>query len=134
MLLFTLTDLLDEHKAFLALPTLVLVLIVIKSRILEFFTKKELHCRIDRILEFSTRDKNVKGAGWGHGSNVTDAYKVVEITAHDKSGYTYVKAFRLDDSVKDFEEGDEIAVLRFINAPVLIKARLNNVKTMNNEK
>ena len=126
-ILFLVTDWLTISPAFWAIPTLLAMFIIYKSNIAEFLKPREFVGRISDIYAFRTRDKIVKGAGWGYGPNVGAAYLVVEITVRsEKTGRTIDKAYRNNEIVSKLSIGDEIVILRFVSMPVVLSMHANH--------
>lgn len=101
--------------------------IIYKSNITEFLKPKEFVGRISDIHAFRTRDKIVKGAGWGYGPNVGAAYLVFEITVRsEKTGRSIDKAYRSNEIVSQLSIGDEVVILRFVSMPVVLSMHANH--------
>lgn len=120
--LFHFSNILEISNVFLVFPVIAFFIIIKSCNILEFLTQKEFIGEVIGIHTFRTRDRIVKGAGWGHGSNASKAYLASEIIVKNQKGRTIIKTFRNGDVVSKLSEGDEIAILRFIDKqPILIK-------------
>lgn len=122
--LFVFADLLSRSAAYRAIPAVMLLMICFKSDIRVFFQPKEFVGEISKIDVFRGRDQVVKGAAWGHGPNVSGAYLCTKFTITDKqSGKTIERAYRNNADITKLAVGDKLAVLRFVEWPVVLSKK-----------
>lgn len=112
------TDLFGLYPALYALPVVLFLFALKNSRALEFLQPKEFigtvkYCNI--ALE--PQKKYASGqAGVGY-----DSYDVpmMQIIAINSQGRKYARDFQCRGNFGEFKEGDRIAVLRFIEIPLI---------------
>lgn len=126
VILFSLTNWLSISSAFLVLPSITVIIIIDRSRVLEFLSKKEFIGKLVDIEIYSVRRNTVKGVGWGY-PNSQITFKVAKVTVSNEQGKVLIKTFRNGDVTNKLSLGDEIAILRFIDdQPILIHSNHNS--------
>ncbi len=115
-------DLLALNNVFYLLPIAALLIAFKLSGMPVFFEPKEFRGTITDIHVYATRDRVVKGAGWGNGSNVGMLYNVANIGVTNEKGRIMTRAYRNEHEICDLREGGEIIIMRFVSeAPIIIK-------------
>ncbi len=115
-------DLLAINNVFYLLPIATLLLAFKFSGMPTFFEPKEFRGTITDIHVYATRDRVVKGAGWGNGSNVGMLYNVANIGVTNEKGRIMTRAYRNEHEICDLREGGEIIIMRFVpESPIIIR-------------
>ncbi len=117
---FLCTDIIALSSVFYLLPLPFLLLAVKLSEITRLFAPKEFQGEVVSVRVYIMGASKTKGAGRGHGPNTKSHYEA-ELLLKDKKGKALFKTFWNGDVTSHLRPGDEIAVLRFIDEPILIR-------------
>jgi|LSQX01.3.fsa_nt_gb hypothetical protein len=117
LLVYFFTDYFQNYYTIYAFFAILLVFLLFKSKIYLFFQKKEVDCTIDycniKIESSKKYASNQPGVRYA----ATDI-PMLEIIATDNSGKIIHKSIPYSNVWGEFQRGDKITLLRFINQPI----------------
>lgn len=90
------------------------------SGILTFFHPKEFIGEVIKIYIYRADERRVKGGGV---APLMERQFEAEIIVKNEKGKTLLRVFPNGDAASRLYEGDTIAILRFINEPIVIKGK-----------
>ncbi len=120
--IFSCTDLFSVNYIFYIIPVLVLIVIGKYCGIDKFFTAKEFVGEVRDVHIYRITERVSKGVGGGHGGSGGTHFEA-ELLVKNKKGRTILRTFWNGDVTSHLAEGDEIAILRFVDEPILIKGK-----------
>lgn len=120
-LMFSYTTVLEKSAFYLMLPSFALTMAVIKTKIYLFLTRKEFIGRVVHVHIYSIRERQRKGFNYGTGANSTKRRNEAEIIVENEDGSSVMLTVKHQDTVAKLSDGDKLAILRFIEAPVIIE-------------
>lgn len=122
ILIFVYTDILSLNKVFYLLPAPFIFVAAKASGFFNLFTQKEFVGEVRSIHVYRITERVSKGVGSGHGGSGGTHFEA-ELIVFDKNGKSVIKTFWCGDVVSNLSEGDEIAIMRFLDEPILIKGK-----------
>lgn len=120
ILLFVYTNILSINSVFYLLPVPFLFIFGKICGMQNFFAPKEFIGEVRNIHVYRITERVSKGVGTGHGGSGGTHFEA-ELLLVDKKGKTMIKTFWYGDTVSRLKEGDEIAILRFVDEPIFIR-------------
>lgn len=120
-LMFSFTKVLEHSSFYWLIPIIAMIITVMATKIYRFFSKKELIGRVVHVHIYSLRERRRKGLGYGTGSNSTRIRKEAEIIVQSDDGSSVMLTVTHQDTVAKLSDGDKVAVLRFVDTPVIIE-------------
>ena len=121
-LLLYYTKMLEISSIFYLIPFAMEGIVIKKTGASTFFTPRIFVGKVIKIDIYGVSEARVKGAGKGHGSNY-NRFLEAELIARNEKGKTVLRKLYNGDITARLSEGDEIAFLRFIDEPIVIKGR-----------
>lgn len=116
------TGLFSINYAIYLIPAVILLIAAKICGVDKFFTSKEFAGEVCDVHFYRITEPVSKGAGKGHGAHGVTHFEA-ELIVKNKKGRTMMKTFWGGDVTDHIAEGDEIAILRFVDEPVLIKGK-----------
>lgn len=117
VLTFAYTNIIEISNIFYLLPFAAMVGVVRITEISKLFAPKEFIGNVENIDIYTVKSQRVKGER----SYIQNEGLEAEILLRNKSGRTMIKVLPNGDITSRLCLGDEIAFLRFIDEPVVIK-------------
>ena len=108
----------DYYKIYYVVPFAVELVIIKFSGVTEFFKPKEFIGEVMKNEIYRAEERKVKSGGF---DALQDKSFESELMVRNKNGKTIFRVFPRGDATANLLEGDEVAVLRFVNEPVVIK-------------
>lgn len=116
------TDLFSVNAIFYVIPILILIGIAKHCDIDKFFSAKEFIGEVQDVHIYRITERVSKGVGIGHGGSGGTHFEA-ELIVRNRKGQTIFRTFWNGDVTSHLTEGDEIAILRFVDEPILIKGK-----------
>ena len=116
------TDLFEISAVFYVITLLILISIAKYCGIDRFFSAKEFIGEVQDVHIYRITERVSKGVGVGHGGSGGTHFEA-ELLVKNRKGRTIFKTFWNGDVTSHLAVGDEIAILRFVDEPILIKGK-----------
>ena len=113
-------DMSNYYKIYYLVPFAVELVIIKFSGISGFFKPKEFIGEVMKNEIYRAEERKVKSGGF---DALQDKSFESELMVRNKDGKTIFRVFPRGDATANLLEGDEVAVLRFVNEPVVIKGQ-----------
>lgn len=120
-IMFSFTDVLEHSAFYLTIPITAMLAAIMLTGIYKFLSKKEFTGRVVHVHIYSIRERRRKGINWGTGAGAMPRRQEAEIIAEDPEGKSVMLTVKHQDTVSKLSVGDKIAVLRFVETPVIIE-------------
>ncbi len=108
----------DYYKIYYVIPFAIEIVIIKLSGVTTFFKPKEFVGEVMKNEIYRAEERKVKSGGF---DALQDKSFESELMVRNKDGKTIFRVFPRGDATANLLEGDEVAVLRFVNEPVVIK-------------
>ena len=120
-LMFSYTKVLERSSFYWLMPIIAMIITVMATKIYKFFSKKELVGRVVHVHIYSLRERSRKGLNYGTGANSKPRRREAEIIVQSDDGSSVMLTVKHQDTVAKLSDGDKVAVLRFVDTPVIIE-------------
>ncbi len=110
----------DYYKIYYLVPFAVEIVIIKLSGITEFFKSKEFIGEVMKNEIYRAEERKIKSGGF---DALQDKSFESELMVRNKDGKTIFRVFPRGDATANLLEGDTVAVLRFVDEPVVIKGQ-----------
>ncbi len=120
--MFSYTTVLEKSAFYWILPIATLAIAVKTTKIYLFLSRKEFIGRVVHVHIYSIRERQRKGFNYGTGANSTKRRNEAEIIVESEDGSSVMLTVKHQDTVAKLSDGDKLAILRFIETPVIIEA------------
>ena len=119
--MFSFTKILEHSSFYWLLPILAMMITVRTTKIYRFLSKKEFVGRVVHVHIYSLRERSRKGLGYGTGANSRRRRQEAEIIVQSDDGGSVMLTVKHQDTVAKLSDGDKLAILRFVDTPVIIE-------------
>ncbi len=120
-LMFSYTKVLERSAFYWLIPIIAMMITVRATKIYRFLSKKELVGRVVHVHIYSLRERSRRGLGYGTGTNSKPRRSEAEIIVQSDDGSSVMLTVKHQDTVAKLSDGDKVAVLRFVDVPVIIE-------------
>ncbi len=120
-LMFSYATVLERSAFYWILPIAALAISVKTTKIHLFLSRKEFIGRVVHVHIYSLRERQRKGFNYGTGQSSTRRKSEAEIIVESEDGHSVMLTVKHQDTVAKLSDGDKLAILRFIEAPIIIE-------------
>lgn len=106
------------HSLYYLVPLVLWGIVIAKSGITTFIQPKEFEGEMIKIEIYRAEERKTKSGGF---DALQDKSFEAEVMVKGDNGKVILRTFPNGDATSNLREGDRIAVLRFVNEPIVIK-------------